>query len=316
MVPREPVLRLNCQQSLYAPALPAGMPGNWGNPVQAAGMLRLLWCGIWVLSPLLVIRRGISGLSGDCGSITLRSGGSGGLIRKGCVANNVNVTNRGFEYLAQMMAGNIAQYSIPTFIGWGGANSYNAAATVLPATAPSQTQGTGQWSDVGPYQEFAESRTLATKSVTSNTAAAGTVSSQYVGTITSLSGQSVGESFLTPSGVKPAVFIVTTSNVTAGAAALTVNTSGALAGQYYQMNNEVILISSTAASNVWNITRGQNGSTANTAKTGDVLTFGNIPGAGASNPSSGDMFAHAGFQALVLNTNDSVAFTWTVSVTS
>lgn len=138
----------------------------------------------------------------------------------------------------------------------------------------------------------------------------------FTGTITASTGESVGESFLVMTATKPAVFTVTTSNVTAGAAALTVNTSGALAGQYYQMNNEVILISSTAASNVWNITRAQNNSTAGTAKTGDVLTFGNIPGAGASNPGNGDMFAHAGFQALALNSSDSIAFTWSVNVTS
>ena len=233
------------------------------------------------------------------------------------MANNVNVTNRGFEYLAQMMAGNVSQYSIPTWIGWGGANGYNAAATNLPGAAPTTTQGTGQWYDVGPFQEFAEARVkAASTAVTSNSNASGTVNTQFTGTITSLSNQSVGESFLTPASVKPAVFTVTTSNVTAGASALTVNTSGALAGQFYQMNNEVILIASTAASNVWNITRAQNGSAAQTAKTGDVLTFGNIPGAGINNPSNGDMFAHAGFQALALNTNDSVAFTWTVSVTS
>lgn len=232
------------------------------------------------------------------------------------MANNVNVTNRGFEYLCQFIAGT-ANFSIPTYIGWGGANGYNAAATVLPGAQPTTTQGTGQWYDVGPYQEFAEARVkAASTAITSNTAASGTVVTSFTGTITSLSGQSVGESFMVFTPVKPSVFTVTTSNVTAGAAALTVNTSGALAGQYYQMNNEVILISSTAASNVWNITRGQNGSSAQTAKTGDILTFGNIPGAGASNPSNGDMFAHAGFQALALNASDSIAFTWSVNVTS
>jgi Flp pilus assembly protein TadG len=64
------------------------------------------------------------------------------------------------------------------------------------------------------------------------------------------------------------------------------------------------------------VVRGQNGSTAGTAKTNDVLTFGNIPGAGNNNPSNGDLFAHAGFQALALNTNDSVQFTWQINVTS
>jgi hypothetical protein len=230
------------------------------------------------------------------------------------VANNVNVTNRGFEYLAQYMAG-AANFTVPTYIGWGGANGYNSASVVLPGTAPSGTQGTGQWSDVAPFQEFSESRTLGTVSIVSNTAASGTVGTQIVGTITASTGESPAESFLVMSSTKPATFTVN-GPVTSGASSLTVNTTGALAGQYYQMNNEVILISSTAASNVWNITRGQNGSTAGTAKTSDVLTFGNIPGAGASNPSHGDMFAHAGFIALSLNASDSIQFTWTVNVTS
>jgi hypothetical protein len=216
------------------------------------------------------------------------------------------------------------KYTAPTFIGWGGANGYNAAATVLPANQPTSTQGTGQWFDVGPFQEFAEARVAvaypstggATNGVTAATNASGTVGSVMTATITSLSNQSVAESFLVMSSTKPAQFTVTTSSVTAGASALTVNTSGALAGQFYQMNNEVILIASTAASNVWNITRAQNGSSAQTAKTTDTLTFGNIPGAGANNPSNGDLFAHAGFTALALNTNDSIAFTWTVNVTS
>lgn len=237
------------------------------------------------------------------------------------MANNVNVVNRGFEYITQYMAatnGNAAGagYTTPTFIGWGGANGSNATSTVLPASGPSSTQGTGQWMDVAPYQEFAEARASGTATIVANTAAAGTVGTQITGTITSLSNQSVGESFLVFGTSKPAQFTVTTNNVTAAASALTVNTSGALANQYYQMNNEVIRISSTAASNVWNITRAQNGSVANAASTTNTLTFGNVPGAGNNNPSNGDLFAHAGFQALALNTNDSIAFTWTVNVTS
>lgn len=236
------------------------------------------------------------------------------------MSNNVNVVNRGFEYLTQYMANasnnsTNGGWTVPTVIGWGGANGYNAAATALPASQPSTTQGTGQWFDVGPFQEFAEARTVGTASVVSNTAASGTVGTQITGTITSLSNQSVGESFLAFSTSKPSPFTVN-GNIASGDAHLTVNTSGALANQYYQLNNEVIKISSTAASNVWNIVRAQNGSTAGTAKTNDVVTFGNIPGAGNSNPGNGDLFAHAGFIALALNTNDSVAFTWQVNVTS
>lgn len=236
------------------------------------------------------------------------------------MANNVNVTNRGFEYLCQYMANasnnsTNGGWTVPTAVGWGGANGYNSISTALPGSAPSSTQGTGQWSDVAPYQEFAENRTVGTVTVTGNTAAAGTVITQVVATITSLTSQSVGESFLGFSTSKPSPFTVN-GTVTTVQTSLTVNTAGALANQYYQMNNEVIQVSATAASNVWTITRAKNGSTANPAKANDVLTFGNIPGAASGNPSNGDMFAHAGFQALALNTNDSIQFTWQINVTS
>lgn len=208
-------------------------------------------------------------------------------------------------------------WTVPTIIGWGGANGYNSASVVLPGSGPSSTQGTGQWMDVAPYQEFAETRVVGTPTVVANTAASGTIGTQIVGTITSLSNQSVGESFLAFTTTKPTPGPFTVNgSVTNVQTSLTVNTTGGLANQYYQMNNETIRISSTAASNVWNITRAQNGSTAYTAKTNDVLTFGNVPGAGNNNPGNGDLFAHAGFQALALNINDSITFTWTVNVTS
>ena len=90
------------------------------------------------------------------------------------MANNVNVTNRGFEYICQWMMNTAAtstpyaNWTVPTAIGWGGANGYNSASVVLPATAPSNTVGTGQWSDVAPYQEFSEARTIGTVSVINN----------------------------------------------------------------------------------------------------------------------------------------------------
>jgi hypothetical protein len=88
------------------------------------------------------------------------------------------------------------------------------------------------------------------------------------------------------------------------------------AGGYYQMNNEVVYVSGTAASQVITIARGMNGSTPVTAGTGNIITFGNPPGQGPSNPNHGDMFAHAGFQALALNNGDSIQFTWQINVTS
>jgi hypothetical protein len=93
-------------------------------------------------------------------------------------------------------------------------------------------------------------------------------------------------------------------------------TTGMTAGGFYQMNNEVIYCSNTASSNVATIARGMNGSTPQTAGSGNIITNGNPPGYGAANPNHGDMFAHAGFTALALNNGDSIQFTWQVNVTS
>jgi hypothetical protein len=230
------------------------------------------------------------------------------------VANNVNVTNRGFEYLAQYLA-NAAGFTVPSFIGWGGANGYNTSSTALPAAGPT-TAGTGQWSDVGPFQEFTETRVNGTPAtILNNSVGSGTVGVQYQGTLTASAGESVGESFLVFTATKPAAYALN-SNIAATNTTFTVAT-GTLVNGYYQLNNEVVQITAVTSNTVaTTVVRGRNGSTAGTAKTGDVITFGNIPGAGASNPSNGDMFAHGGFQALALNTNDSIQFTWQINVTS
>jgi hypothetical protein len=106
------------------------------------------------------------------------------------------------------------------------------------------------------------------------------------------------------------------SAVTAGATSFTV-ASGTLVNGYYQLDNEVVHITSVTGNTVASVvSRAQNGSAANAAASGDTLTFGNIPGAGSSNPSNGDIFAHAGFIGLSLNNGDSVQFTWQINVTS
>lgn len=234
------------------------------------------------------------------------------------MANNVNVVNRGFEYICQWMSGTsaTAQWTFPTYIGWGGANGYNAASVVLPAAAPTTTQGTGQWSDVGPFQEFTEARAAGVATVIGNTATSGTVTTQIIGTITAGSGESVGESFLSFTSSKNTAFTSFVNvNTTQSTFTATTSVGAGANAHYYQLNNEVIYVG-TVSTSVLTISRAQNNSSAGTAKATDVFTMGNIPGAGGGNPSLGDMFAHAGFQALALNSGDSIQFTWQVGVTS
>jgi hypothetical protein len=238
------------------------------------------------------------------------------------VSNFVNVVNRGFEYICQWMSGTAVTtssgWTYPTYIGWGGANGYNTVATpVLPGAQPTTTLGTGQWNDVAPYQEFSETRVAGVGTVPggTDTNGSGTIVTQIVGTITASTGENVGESFLAFASAKPSSYSLN-SNVTAGATTFTVAT-GTLVNGYYQVNNEVVHITAVSSNTIAStVVRAQNGSVAGTAKTGDVITFGNIPGSGPANPSNGDMFAHAGFTQLTLNSGDSIQFTWQVNVTS
>jgi hypothetical protein len=250
------------------------------------------------------------------------------------VANNVNITNRGFEYICQWMAGNYGsgagKYTLPSFIGWGNACGSNATTAVLPGAQPTTTQGTGQWSDVGPFREFTTEARVAASStaVTNNTIGQGTVTTQFVGTITAganhntqssnAEGGSVGESFLAFTATKPYETTLFTA-ITSGATAFTVSTAWPAVSTpfYVQVNNEVITVSATATTTTaTSITRGVNGSSANAGAAGDGVSLGNIPGAGANNPNSADMFAHAGFTSLALNSGDSIQFTWQINVTS
>jgi hypothetical protein len=239
------------------------------------------------------------------------------------VANNVNVTNRGFEYIAYQIGGSAATYATPAYIGWGTANGYNNSGLNLPATQPGSfptalsTAGTGQWSDVGPYSESTEARVKsASTTVTNNVSASSYATLTLVGTITAAQAESIGESFLAPAVTKAQQYTLFHTVGTTWSS-LTISTAGGTVGQYYQMNNEVIFIGTVTSSSVWTISRTQNGSPGpGTANTADCLTFGNIPGAAVTGAGYGDMFAHAGFQALSLNSGDSIQFTWQVNVTS
>lgn len=140
---------------------------------------------------------------------------------------------------------------------------------------------------------------------------------QVTATITSGSGQSIGESFLVFKSTKPASSSVATGTMTNVQTNLTTATAIGIAAPYYiQVSSEVMNVTSTAASNVLNVTRGVNGSVAIGHQLNEGVTLGNVPGALGGNPNNGDMFAHAGFQALALNNGDSIAFTWQINVTS
>lgn len=235
------------------------------------------------------------------------------------MTNQVNVVNRGFEYVTQYLStGATASWVRPTIIGWGTANGSNATSTQLPVAGPTTTQGTGQWYDVAPFFELSEARQSGTATVTGNSNASGTVTTQVIATLTASTAENVGESFLAMATTKPAMSSVATGVMTNVQTSMTVVTNSFPAAPFYiQIDNEVILVSATAASNVFStIVRAENGSSAAGHNQNSGVTLGNIPGAGTSNPNNGDLFAHAGFIALALNSGDSIQFTWQVGVTS
>jgi hypothetical protein len=227
------------------------------------------------------------------------------------VANFVGVTNRGFEYLCNYLNGanpGSTVFPQPNVIGWGTANGSNATSVTEPAAS-------NQWNDIAPFFELGESRTSGSGSVIVAVAQSyGTY--QLTGTITATSAENVGESFIAMSTTKPAATSVATSTVTPAATSFTCASNPFPAAPFYvQVDNEVILVNSTSASNILNVSRAQNGSVAGTHNTNAGVTLGNPMSSTSSNPNHGDMFAHAGFTALALNINDSIAFTWQVTVT-
>lgn len=220
-------------------------------------------------------------------------------------------------------------FTAPTVVGWGNANGSNSTTSILPNASPTTSIATGQYYDVGPFREFTtEARAvLSSTAVTNNVVTASSVTTTFVGTLTcgatahntsasNAEAGAVGEAFLAFTATKPYENTAFLAVTTAGSLTVTTNSAPPSTPFYSQLNNEVILVGTVTSNTVWTISRAQNGSSINNAAVGDGVSVGNIPGAAATNPNSGDMFAHAGFTNLALNTGDSVQFTWNISVTS
>lgn len=205
------------------------------------------------------------------------------------------ITSKGREVIAGRMRGSSPTQAEPLDIGWG-------VGTVAAAVT-----------DVGPFKEAAESRTAGTSSLVTTTSTNDTY--QVVGTITSLSGQTIAEAFLSDSSSKPF------STTWATAPTTTSGTSGTTAASYTPANGthiqtqsgEVMTVSAGTGTTSLTVVRGANGSTAATNSNGDTITLGNAPGETNTNATC---FVHSSFTGLALNTNDSIAFTFQVQIQS
>lgn len=200
------------------------------------------------------------------------------------MATTVVVTAKGREIIVNSMKGTATE---PKVLGWG-TGSQTAATT-----------------DVGPFIESAESRVTGTSTVQTTTTTNDTY--QVVGTITSSSTQTIAEVFLTDSATKPfSTTWATAPTTTSGTTGTTAASFTPANNTYIQVESEVMQVTAGTGTTSLTVTRAQNGSAAATHSNGTTLTAGNPPGTSTANQ---NMYLHASFTGLALNSGDSIQST-------
>jgi len=213
------------------------------------------------------------------------------------MATTVKIISKGREMIAARMKGATPSQVEPLNVGWGTVGA-TPNATVF---------------DVGLYKEAAETRVAGVSSFVTTSSTNDTY--QVVGTITSLSGQTIAEAIMTDSTTKPFTTTWATAPTT------TAGTSGTTAASYTPANNsfiqdqsgEVMQVTAGSGSTSLTVVRGANGSTAVTSANGNQVTLGNAPG---HTEAAASVLVHATFTGLALNTNDSIQFTFQVQISS
>lgn len=211
------------------------------------------------------------------------------------MANTVVVTAKGREVISGRMIGASPTQNEPKQLGWG-----TGGVAGGPFTAAT--------TDVAPFQEGAESRVAGTSSQVTTTTTNDTY--QVVGTITSLSNQTIAEVFLSDSSTKPFSTTVAAGGVVGSSSATTLNTAASYTpanNTYVQIRSEVMQVTAGTGTTALTVTRGANGSSAiATIAASDIVTLGNAPGTSTANAT---LYLHASFTGLSLNTNDSIQST-------
>jgi hypothetical protein len=221
------------------------------------------------------------------------------------VANTVKIVSKGREVISGRMIGSSPTQAEPLNIGWG----TGGVGTGSPYTAA--------LTDVNLFGPAAEARTAGTSSQVTTTSTNDTY--QVTGTITSLSGQTIAEVLLSDSATKP--FSTTVASGASTVIGSSSNTSMNVAASYAPANNtyvqvdtEVMKVTAGTGTTSLTVTRGQNGSSAiSTIAAADIVVLGNPPGTATANATT---FVHATYTGLALNTNDSIAFTIQVQISS
>jgi len=216
------------------------------------------------------------------------------------VATTVVVTRKGDEVISGRMIGSSPSQAEPLNLGWG----TGGVGTGSPYTAAK--------TDVGPFQEAAEARVAGTSSQQTTTFTNDTY--QVIGTITSLSGQTIAEVFLSDSATKPFSTTVAAGGVVGSNSSTTLNTAASYTpanNTFVQIDTEVMKVTAGTGTTALTVTRAQDGSSAiSSISVGDVVTMGNPPGTATAN---GTLFVHATFSGLPLSNGDSLQSTVKVS---
>lgn len=212
------------------------------------------------------------------------------------MATTVVYTSRARDLITSWINGGTP--TAPKAVGWG-----------INATNP-----TAAASDVAPFQEAAEARVTGTSSIVTGTTTNDTY--QVVGTITSASGQTINESILGLTTTKPQSTTLSAAITTTGATSISVTSASGFpgSGNYaIQIDSEVLLVTGGQGTTTWTVTRGYNGSAAATHSNGATVTGGNPPGSSAV--TNGDLFMHASYTGLALNSGDALQGTWQLKFT-
>jgi hypothetical protein len=210
-------------------------------------------------------------------------------------------TRKGREVFTGRMIGATPTQSEPKNLCWGlnaaGVDTYTAAN-----------------SDVGLFQESAEARVVGTSSQVTTTTVDDTY--QVTGTMTASAARSICEAALADSATtSPATTVSTAIAATTTTSLVVASATGFPSSGNYsvQTETEVMLVTGGQGTTTWTVTRGSNGSTALASiASGVTVTGGNAPGSTAI--TGGTLLTHADFAVISLNSGDSVAFTWKISV--
>ncbi len=204
------------------------------------------------------------------------------------------VTRKGREIFTGRMIGSSPTQAEPKILIWGldPADVYAAANT-----------------DVALFTEAPEARVTGTSSQVTTTTTNDTW--QVTGTMTASAGRAITEAALSDSTTQPAQAAVAAGGVVGSSVSTTLNTSATFTpgnSNYVQIRTEVM-----QGSTALTVVRAQNGSSAiATIAAADNVAPGNPPG--QTGITGGSLLAKSDFAVINLNTSDSVAFTWKISV--